>query len=67
MTTQKMFGSKMILYDDNFSALVNTVPNNNWYWVITFYAPAVAPSAAILSFYMDLEIEYYDRANQVQD
>jgi hypothetical protein len=66
MTTQKMFGNKMIRYDDNFAALVNTVPVNNWYWVVTFYAPAVAPSAAILSFYCEMEVEFYDRANLVQ-
>lgn len=66
MTTQKMYGNKMIQFDDNFAALVNTVPGNNWYWVVALYAPAVAPNAVILNFYMDIEIEFYDRASQVQ-
>ena len=66
MSTQKMFGNKMIEFDDNFAALVNAIPVNNWYWVVTFYAPAVAPVGFILSFYMDMEVEFYDRANLAQ-
>jgi hypothetical protein len=66
MSTQKIYGSKMTDYDDNFAALVNAIPNNNWYWVITFYAQAVSPSAIILNFYMEIDIEFYDRATTLK-
>jgi hypothetical protein len=62
MATQKMFGSKMVLFDDNFAALVNTIPNNNWYWVCTFYSASTFADAAIINFFYDVEIEFYDRA-----
>lgn len=62
MSTQVMFGNAMTNFDDNFAALVNTVPVNNWFWVVTFYCLAVAPAAFVHNFFMDIEIEFYDRA-----
>jgi hypothetical protein len=66
MSTQKIFGNRMVLTDDNFAALVNTVPVNNWYWVLTFYCLAVSPKPIIANFEMEIDIEFYDRANLVQ-
>jgi len=65
MSTKKIFGSPMTDYDDNFASLVNTVPLNNWFWVITFYSPSTIPSsegAAICNVRMSIDIEFYDRA-----
>jgi hypothetical protein len=61
MTTQKLFGNPMTKYDDNFAALVTAIPVNNWYWVVTLYVLAVSPQAIIVNFYMEVEIDFYDR------
>lgn len=66
ISTEKIFGNKMVNTDDNFAALVNTVPVNNWYWVITLYCLAVSPKAIIVNFLMNIEVEFYDRASLVQ-
>lgn len=62
MSTKKIYGSKMTDVDDNFASLVTSVPNNNWYWVINHYCLAVSPSAIIMNFYMEIEVDFYDRA-----
>lgn len=63
MSTQKIYGSPMVKYDDNFAALTNTTPNNNWYWVVTFYAMSIATKAVICNFYTEICIDFYDRVN----
>ena len=62
-STEKMYGNPMVEYDDNFASLVNTVPNNNWFWVIGFYSPAVIPAASplLVSLVIEIEIDFYDR------
>lgn len=64
MTTKKIFGSPMTDYDDNFAALVNTIPVNNWFWVIIFYSLATIPSAdpTLCNVYIEVDVEFYDRA-----
>jgi len=63
MSTQKMFGNPMTNYDDNFSALVNAIPVNNWYWIIVFYSPATIASTYpfLMSVLIEVDIEFYDR------
>lgn len=64
MTTEKIFGSPMVKYDDSFASLTSTTPVNNWFWFIAFYAPAVIPSsegAVICYVYMEIEVDFYDR------
>lgn len=64
MTTQKMYGSNQVLYDNSFSSGVTAVPINNWYWAIGFDAPTVIPSsegAVIAYVYVEIDLEFYDR------
>ena len=62
MSTQKIFGSKMTDFDDNFAALNNANPNNPWFWVIGFYAPAIhTVSAVVCNIFIEQDIEFYDR------
>lgn len=62
MSTQKMFGNKMTLYDDNFTALTNANPINMWFWFIGFYAPAVhTTSAVVANIFVEMDIRFYDR------
>ncbi len=63
MSTQKIYGSPMTKYDDNFASLSNTTPNNNWYWVVAFYAMAIATKAVICNFYCEVDVDFYDRVN----
>ncbi len=55
MSTEKIYGSKMVYSDDNFSSATNTSPNNNWYWFV-----AVSVSATI-SLRIRCGVEFFDR------
>ncbi len=61
MTTEKIFGSPMVKYDDNFAALTNTFPVNNWFWAVSFYALSAATKAVVCNFYMEMDVDFYDR------
>lgn len=64
MSTKKIFGNPMTDFDDNFASLVTTIPNNNWFWFISVYSLATIPSTdpVLLNVFIDVEIEFYDRA-----
>jgi hypothetical protein len=61
MSTKVIFGDSEVLFDHNFTALVSTVPNNNWFWNVCVLAPAVIATAvyAVVEIYVDCE--FYDR------
>jgi hypothetical protein len=63
MTTEKIYGSKMVYYDDNFAANVNTVPANNWYWGVAIINPITAGSNIVVTVEIDIsiDIEFYNR------
>jgi hypothetical protein len=63
MSTEKIFGSDMVYFDDNFASLVTTVPNNNWYWAIGVIASPAVGGLVNVNFMADIElgIEFYDR------
>ncbi len=62
MTTQRIFGNRMVLYDDNFTALVTSNPVNVWYWVVGFYSPAVhSVSGVVANVEFEMDVEFYDR------
>jgi hypothetical protein len=63
MTTQRIFGSPMVKFDDNFSALINSIPVNNWFWVLTLYSLTTIPSVTplLVNIMIEIEIDYYDR------
>lgn len=65
MTTEKIYGSKMIYFDDNFASLINTVPVNNWYWAIAVVSPVTAGSNLIFTVEFDIimDVEFYSRKN----
>jgi len=64
MSTEKLFGSPMVRYDDNFASLVNAIPVNNWYWIVTLYTTAVQSAAepVFVNVGVDIDIDFYDRA-----
>jgi hypothetical protein len=64
MSTEKIFGSKMVYTDDNFASLVSTIPNNNWYWACAVRSTTAAPASGYTySFQTDMEFdcEFYSR------
>ncbi len=62
ISTKKIFGNPMTDFDDNFSALTTANPNNLWFWIITFYAPAIhTVSAVIVNYFVEMDVEFYDR------
>lgn len=61
MTTVKIFGDSEVFYDHNFTSLVTTVPNNNWFWNYCLYAPAFIATNIVATVEIEVDIEFYDR------
>jgi hypothetical protein len=62
ISTRRIFGGKMTDFDDNFSALTSTIPNNNWYWMISLYSQFVGTSSQLhVNVIVDIDVEFYDR------
>lgn len=61
ISTKKIFGSPMTDVDDNFASLTTTIPVNNWYWFITFYALATIPNGIVCHTFIDIDVDFYDR------
>jgi len=66
MSTEKIYGSRSVLFDDNFESLTTTVPNNNWYWIVA--ASSLRVIAQNVDFFMEItcDAEFYGR-NFVQN
>lgn len=65
MSTEKIFGTKMVYFDDAFQALINAIPANNWFWAIAARAPAAVAANTTLVIEIDfsLDVEFYSRRN----
>jgi hypothetical protein len=64
MSTEKIYGSEMIYYDDNFSSLTTGVPNNNWFWTIGVISDINAAGTAYtagITVRIHVGVEFYDR------
>jgi len=63
MSTEKIYGTTMIWFDDNFSADVTGSPANNWYWALGLLAPAVLASTESIAVEMTIKVrlELYNR------
>jgi hypothetical protein len=63
MSTEKIFGSKMVYFDDSFTAAVTTNPVNNWFWAIGLSTNPAAVANINVSNLLKIEIglEFFDR------
>lgn len=61
MSTEKIFGSKMVYFDDAFSSAVTTNPTNNWYWAIGIIAPVATTVTITLEISIDMGVEFFNR------
>jgi len=64
MTTEKIFGSRAVYFDDSFTSNVTTIPVNNWYWAFGFASDSNPPLANLdISVYIRLtvDIEFFSR------
>jgi hypothetical protein len=61
MSTEKIYGSKMVYNDDNFSSLVSTVPVNNWYWGLGVLIPSIGTVSITTDIIIEMGIEFYSR------
>jgi hypothetical protein len=63
MSTEKIFGSKMVYFDDNFTSIVSSVPNNNWYWAIGAICATMPTTSLIVNLYVEIDIgiEFFSR------
>jgi hypothetical protein len=67
MSTEKIFGTKAVFFDDNFSALVNAVPANNWYWGIGAIISPVPTTTVDVNLMIDINVsvEFFNRKIQL--
>jgi hypothetical protein len=63
MSTEAIFGSKSVYFDDINAALTNGVPSVNWYWGVGVMAGSVpvANISITLIYKIEMGIEFYDR------
>lgn len=63
MSTEKINGSKMVYFDDNYTALINAIPVNNWYWGVTVIASSAVASATgiVVETEIFIDVEFYNR------
>jgi len=61
MTTEKIYGSKTVYFDDNFASPTNTIPANNWWWAIGLFTNAVIAGPINIAVTIDVGTEFYDR------
>jgi len=63
MSTEKIYGSKMVYFDDNFSANTAAIPTNNWYWAIGQYTTSAVASQAVTycEAVIDMGVEFFER------
>jgi len=61
MTTERIFGSKAALFDDAFASVTNSVPVNNWWWVIGVNAASVIALNIYIDVEIDIWVEFFNR------
>jgi hypothetical protein len=64
MSTERIFGSKAVYFDDNFSSFVTGSPVNNWYWAVGFSQDVPSPAAAASVSWIQemwLQVEFFNR------
>lgn len=61
ISTEKIFGSKMVYYDDAFQSVVTTGPTNNFYWEFAVFSFAAIPTLIYANIACDVGIEFFDR------
>jgi hypothetical protein len=63
MSTERIFGSKMVYFDDAFQSVINTIPANNWFWAIGLLTPSLvaAPLTVTLVWEIEMGVEFFDR------
>lgn len=62
MSTVKITGNPNALKDEETASLVNTIPVNNWYWLIVFTSGQLIPTVQInWIFRMTVVVEFFDR------
>lgn len=67
MSTEKIYGSKMVHMDDNFAALTNAIPVNNWYWIVSCQVSTPPSSNINITVMTDIwmDVDFYDRKSLV--
>jgi hypothetical protein len=67
MSTEKIFGSKMVLFDDNFASATNTIPVNNWFWAIgAINSAGGLATTCTLTIEVDMGVEFFTRRTVLQ-
>lgn len=63
MSLERLFGSKMVYTDDNFTSLVTGIPTNNWYWAVFAFLTNVPAAAVTVEFFVTvtMEVEFFSR------
>jgi hypothetical protein len=65
MSSEKIFGSNRIYFDDQYQSLVTTSPSLNWYWNISGLStsPVSSASTIYMETVMDIGVVFFNRKN----
>jgi len=68
MSTEKITGSKLIYFDDNWNSGTATTPINNWYWALGVIAPSTPAANQVVNIMFDIFIgcEFFGRKSLQQ-
>jgi hypothetical protein len=62
MRTADIFGTDEVLYDDDYSAVITTNPNNNWYWNVGIWSPVAALESGVMTnIEIDIQVQFTER------
>lgn len=61
MTSERIVGSKAVLFDDSYSALTSASPLDNWFWAIGHENPGGIGTVVIFAVEIDVDLIFFDR------
>ncbi len=65
MTTEKIYGTKNVYFDDDYASVTNAIPVLNWYWAVGLSSPSVVGSACtvVTQINITIDLEFFNRRN----
>lgn len=68
MSSKKIIGSNSFKYEENYASAVNTIPADNWYWIIaltTMGGTYFTTKGVVYDVLITCYVEFYDRKSLI--
>lgn len=60
--SDEIFGSNEVFTDQDFGAVINSNPTNNWYWNIGIWSPVLALTTGVMTnIEIDIQVQFTER------